>query len=267
MGFREILVHLDNSDASAARLDLAVAYALKHGARLRGLYLITHSYYDSRDIDEQAKAECAEALFVQKTSQAGVTAEWTYKDWSVMGANVTDLITLQAYYCDLIIIGQTNFGAPNRNTPTDLPERLVLMCGRPVLIVPYAGTFETAGDRIMIAWKAGRESIRAVHDALPCLKKARHVEVVGIGAPSGVVDGTFSEIHSVLARHGVQTTTELINSGNFPVADMLLNNACEQKIDLLVMGTYVHTRRGSVDLSPIAKHILKHLTVPVLMSH
>lgn len=267
MGLREILVHLDNSDAAVGRLDLAIAYALKHQARLRGLYLITHSYYEPRDIGEQASADSVESLFLQKTSRAGVTAEWVYRDWSVIGANVTDLITIQAYYADLVIIGQTNSSSPNRNIPTDLPERLVLMCGRPVLIVPYAGTFESAGDRIMIAWKAGRESIRAVHDALPCLKKARHVEVVGIGTPSGVVDGTFSEIHAVLARHDVQTTTELINSGNFPVADMLLNNACEQKIDLLVMGAYAHTRRGSLDLSPIARHILKHLTVPVLMSH
>ena len=267
MGLREILVHLDNSDTAAVRLDLAVAYALKHGAKLRGLYLITHSYYEPRDIDEQANAASVEELFMDKTCRAGVTAEWVYRDWSVIGADVTDLITIQAYYADLIMIGQTNSGAPSRNIPTDLPERLVLMCGRPVLIVPYAGTFESAGDRIMIAWKAGRESIRAVHDALPCLKKARHVEVVGIGAPSGVVDGTFSDIHAVLERHDVQTTTELINTGNFPVADMLLNTACEQKIDLLVMGAYAHTRRGSLGLSPIAKHILKHLTVPVLMSH
>lgn len=267
MGLRDILVHLDNSDASAVRLDLAIAYALKHGARLRGLYLITHPYYEPRDISEQTDAKIAESLFISKTSQAGVLAEWVYRDWSVIGADLTTIIIYQSYYTDLVIIGQIDPRSPNRSIPTDLAERLVLMCGRPVLIVPYAGIFETAGSRIMIAWKAGRESIRAIHDALPCLRKARHVEVVGIGASSGVVDGTFSDIHSVLALHDVQTTTELINPGSFPVADMLLNHACEQRIDLLVMGAYTHTRRGSLDFSPIAKHILEHLTVPLLMSH
>jgi nucleotide-binding universal stress UspA family protein len=57
MGIRDILVHLDNSTASIARLDVAIAYARKHGALLRGLYLITHHFYEPRAIGEKADSE------------------------------------------------------------------------------------------------------------------------------------------------------------------------------------------------------------------
>ena len=267
MGLRDILVHLDNSAAAAARLDLAIAYAQKHDARLRGLYLITHSYYEPRNIGEKSASENIEHLFTGKTTAAGVRAEWVYQDCSVMGSSVSDLITLQAYYTDLIVVGQTNHASPALNIPLDLPERIVLMSGRPVMIVPYAGKFATAAERVMIAWKAGRESVRAVTDALPCLEKAHYIALTGVSASSTPAAGAFGGITDLLSCHGVKTVPEMINAGSFPIGDMILNNACEQKIDLLVMGAFAPNRRGKLEISPVAAHILKHLTVPLLMSH
>jgi hypothetical protein len=60
----------------------------------------------------------------------------------------------------------------------DFPEYLVLNTGRPVLIIPYAGSFPTIGKRPMIAWDASRAATRAVTDALPLLKEADLVQVV-----------------------------------------------------------------------------------------
>jgi nucleotide-binding universal stress UspA family protein len=70
-----------------------------------------------------------------------------------------------------------------------------------------------------------------------------------------------------LLQHDVAASLESIVSGNFPIGDMLLNTACDRKIDLLVMGGFAPNRRGTLEMSPVAKHVLKHLTVPVLMSH
>ena len=61
--------------------------------------------------------------------------------------------------------------------------------------------------------------------------------------------------------------TEQVFAGDFTVGDTILNLACEKTVDLLVMGAYVHSRRGTLTLSPVANHILRHLTMPVLMSH
>ncbi|HIJ81007.1 MAG TPA: universal stress protein [Desulfuromonadales bacterium] len=266
MGLKDILVHLDNSSAAAARLDLAVSYARKHDARLRGLYLTTHSYYESSNIGEKGASASLEELFTSRTSAAGVDAEWVHLDSAVVGSNVSDFVALQAYYTDLIIVGQTNHSSPALNVPVDLPERLVLICGRPVLVVPYAGSFSGAAERVMIAWKAGRESIRAINDAMPCLEKAQHVKLIGVGTSNTPAE-PFGGIVAQLACHGVKVATDQVNADNFPIGDMILNNVCEQKIDLLVMGAYAPNRRGVLEVSPVARHILKHLTVPVLLSH
>jgi nucleotide-binding universal stress UspA family protein len=267
MGIRDILVHLDNSAASAARLDVAIAYARKHGAQLRGLYLITHLYYEPSTIGEESDRVKAEQLFAEKTSQAGIISKWIFQDCSTTGSSLSDLISMHAYFTDLLIIGQVNYSTPVLNIPTDLVERVILTCGRPVLVIPHSGIFNSAGERIMIAWKGGRESIRAVNDALPHLQKAQSVVIVEGKKTNAFYDATVESVQDFLLKHEIIVSVDVIISGNFPIGDMLLNNVCEKNIDLLVMGAFAPNRRGKLELSPVAEHILKHLTAPVLMSH
>ena len=49
--------------------------------------------------------------------------------------------------------------------------------GEPTLIVPQEWVLGPVGESVVIAWNASREATRAVHDALPILKKARKVVV------------------------------------------------------------------------------------------
>jgi nucleotide-binding universal stress UspA family protein len=267
MGIRDILVHLDNSVASAARLDVSIAYARKHNSRLRGLYLITHFFYEPRAFGEKTDSEKAEQLFLKKTSEAGIASDWVFQDCSTMGSNMGDLITMHAYFTDLLIIGQINHSAPIMNMPSDLVERVILTCGRPVLVIPHSGVFNSAGDRVMIAWKGGRESIRSVHDALPHLQKAQAVVIVEGKKTNEKSDASVDSVKEFLLKHEIISTVDVVISGNFPIGDMLLNNVCEKNIDLLVMGAFAPNRRGKLELSPVAQHVLKHLTAPVLMSH
>lgn len=270
MGIRNILLHLDNLDASGPRLKTAIHYARKHEAHLRGLYLTSYKYFEPRTSSERSDYERAEEIFKWATATAGVSSEWIQLDRPSSGASLmTDIMTVQAYYTDLVIVGQPNFQPPNLGIPPELPEHLIRTSGRPVLVVPYAGKFETAGDRIMIAWRAGRESVRSINDAMPCIEKAHHVSVVEVSAdaiPSGSNDHIM-HIRDFIALHKATVRTEQVYAGDFSVGDTILNLACEKTVDLLVMGAYTQSRKGVLTLSPIANHILKHLTVPVLMSH
>jgi nucleotide-binding universal stress UspA family protein len=119
----------------------------------------------------------------------------------------------------------------------------------------------------MVAWKAGRESIRAVNDSLPHLQKAQSVVIVEGKTSSENRDDSIKAINDFLLNHGVKAALEAINAGDFPIGDMLLNCVCDKNIDLLVMGVFAPNRRGKLEMSPVARHVLKHLTVPVLMSH
>jgi nucleotide-binding universal stress UspA family protein len=272
MALKDILLHLDNSPGCDARIELAVNLAQAHGAHLKGLYVLSHSYYAPRHGGtRESLAAGIQERFTAKTAAAGVSAEWLLADWSVVGVSITEIITLYTYYADLVIIGQPDQGDPDRSIPADLPERLGLGGGRPQLVVPYTGSFPMVGERVMVAWKAGRESVRAVNDAMPLLKKAKHVSVVTVEsavARESSSDDSGQELCIHLARHGVPAVHEKIASPpGFPIGDLLLNYGCEQKMDLLVMGGYAQTRRGAFVLGPIAAHLLGHLTLPVLISH
>jgi len=272
MALKDILLHIDNSPSFPRRLDLAISLTRSHGAHLKGLYVLSHSYYAPRqDRGAAEAARKAEELFCERTAQAGISAEWLFADWSVVGVSVTEILNLYAYYTDLVIVGQPDHSSPDQSTPLDLPERLGLGAGRPLLVVPYAGSFSSIGNRVMIAWKSGREAVRAVNDALPILEKADRVSVVTI-SPAGSSDSSDTDnaqsICTHLGRHAVSATHEHIHaSSSMSIGDLLLNHACEQKMDMLVMGAYAQSRRGVFMHSPVARHLLNFMTVPILISH
>lgn len=267
MAYKNILVHLDSSAHCEARLDLAINLAHKYQAHLTGIYVITHPYYTpQQDGVEEASLE-VEALFIEKATKAGISAHWRLVDKAVAGATVVESINLYAYYNDLIIVGQTAHDTSD-NIPADLPERVVLGAGRPVLVVPFVGKYATVGEHVMVAWFAGRESARALHDALPFLKNAQNVSLVRIGAATGECgDGVpGANLCDYLSHHGIRAKMDNIIA-EVSVGDILLNHAWENGSDLLVMGAYSRTKRGTLALSPVAKNALKHMTVPVFFSH
>ena len=50
------------------------------------------------------------------------------------------------------------------------------------------------------------------------------------------------------------------------VGDIILNAASDYGADLLVIGAYGHSRVRELVLG-VTRHLLRHMTVPVLMSH
>ena len=79
MALKDILLHVDNSPSFLHRLDLAINLAKGHGAHLKGLYVLAHSYYAPRyGRGPTEAAQKAEELFCERTSQAGISAEWLF---------------------------------------------------------------------------------------------------------------------------------------------------------------------------------------------
>ena len=51
------------------------------------------------------------------------------------------------------------------------------------------------------------------------------------------------------------------------IADMLLNRIADESIGLLVMGAYSHARVREIWLGGVTRDLLRHMTVPVPVSH
>lgn len=147
-----------------------------------------------------------------------------------------------------------------------LPERVVLSSGRPVLIVPYAGRFDTLAGHVVVAWNESREAARAVNDAMPLLERARKVTVFQVD-PEDEHGGAAAELARRLAHHGVRAEAHHTVSGGLAAGEVLLSTIADLAAECLVMGAYGHSRVRELTLGGVTRTVLAHMTVPVIMSY
>ncbi len=284
MSLRDILVVLDGSARDDAKLIMAFALARRNGAHVTGLCatellvppemaLAFSGYPDmwpvpelTRKIDEavRQRAQAVENKFRERLRQEDANGDWELDDNTVLPA-----ILGRAHVADLVVMGQRNPDHPVPPIARTLIEDVLMSAGRPVLIIPYAGTFEDIGRNVLIGWSHTRESARALHDSLALIEDGAQVTVLTAETnPSGPETLPTADVGEHLARHRlkVSATRTLLTDGLAP-ADALLGYAADHGCDLLVTGAYGHSRTREMILGGVTRDLLRHMTVPVLMAH
>jgi nucleotide-binding universal stress UspA family protein len=289
MALKDLLVCIDPTAAGDARLKLAFNLARTNKAHLTGAYALAEAERAphgasgfggvpgmtgfteepspgaavSETVHEAEVADRVEHRFKDELRVAGIDGEWHV----VTDGDSGELIEL-AKSVDLTIMGQ-------RATRTDgatrfRPDDVVIAAGRPVLVVPYAGRFETVGKRILVAWDGTREATRAVNDALPLLEEATAVTVMFVGTSERDLEAHWPALERIaghLQRHGINATPEATLRGGLAVSDILLSRAADLAADLIVAGGYHHSQLREALIGGVSRGLLEHMTVPVLMSH
>lgn len=274
----EILVVFDTAGAVRRCMRPATCLAAAFGARLTGLFATSYPISAAfGDISgwmqvaetymaaQRGEASAAEAAFREMLAPRHLTGDWIYRE----NEATVNAIVLAALY-DLVIIAQPDPDPEGPGTAGLHPQDVVLGAGRPVLVVPYAGSFPTIGRQVMIAWNGSREATRALHDAMPVLKRAEAVTVVEVkpaAAPDGPARVAATEVADALQRRGVAANAERLDGGGIAIHDLLLSRAADLGADLLIMGAYGHSRLREFVLGGVSRGIFQHMTVPVLMSH
>ncbi len=276
MSYKTILVHIDSAKRCPVRLELAIRLARRFDAHLIGLHALAPfeppgyvmaemgpAIMEAQQAVAAGETAKTEKEFARQTSSAGLRSV----EWRTAVDDLVEAVSLHARYADLVVIGQSEGGEEAR-VPTEFPAQLVVAAGRPVLIVPSAGSFSTLGKRVLVAWNASREASRAVTDAIPLLQQAENVHVMAINpkaAEHGAVPG--ADIGLYLARHGVKVEIKTDHGAEIDIGNELLSRASDLDVDLIVMGGYGHSRLQEWVLGGATRTILDSMTVPVLMSH
>ena len=278
MDYKTILVHLDRDARRSERVELAATLAGRHDAHLVGLFALSSSRMPS-----YVRSDTSGALIAAQNRQraeAATEAEAAFRaavrkhsgvktEWRISAADALDAVRLNARYADLVVVGQREREAEDESgIAPEFVDELVLSCGRPVLIVPYAGRFPDAGKRALVAWNASAEAARAIADALPLLARAESVNVIvfetGPAGDHGEEPGADAALY--LARHGVKATVSRYGSPDIDVGSQILSRAADMAADLIVMGAYGHSRMRELVLGGVTRTILESMTAPVLMS-
>ena len=276
MSLKGLLVIADNDPTYAARLDIALALANQHRAHLTGLHVmplplmpiygdmpIPETIEKMQRLELEDAARRAAAVFAERAGRATASTEWR-----VAEGDIARVASEHARYADLIVLPQgMDLGFASADLAR-LPEELALGVGRPVLVISRYGSFPKVGGRVLVAWNGSREATRAVHDALPFLRRAEQVTVLSTDPDADAerrLPGADVSLH--LTRHGVTVQAATIAGADVAVGDLLLSYAADHDIDLIVMGAYGHTRLREMVLGGATRTLLRHMTVPVLMSH
>lgn len=278
MSYRDLVLHLTirNAGELSGAVEYAAALSRHCDAHLTGLFTrgrlpLTYHYIPAAVIDEyaakvQRAATTAHDLFEAAKARHGIAGEWV----EVEGGT---LETLHHYgrAADLLLVGSTAGGSEEPILGHEygaevLRHDLTIGLGRPVLIFPRDVTSGTPAERILIGWNGSKEAARAVHDALPLLKRAQAVSILWVGA--GKDDLAKGErLANHLRRHDVAAQFLLRPGDDSEAGDVLLSEAERLQADLIVMGAYGHVRWQEVVFGGATETLLEKARLPVLFSH
>ncbi len=272
---KSILLHVDASAQSAARLELARDLAERHGAAVTALFAVTrleevpYSYSAGAEAAEEAVGRHLRWRDEVKTSlQHGIAGDGPEVAWfDLVGESAVPGFLAEAVYADLLVVGQQAPGiAEPGGAPAGFAESVIVESGKPVLVIPRAGRVDSVGRRALIAWNGSAQAARAVTAALPLLRRADEVHAVTWARDPVLAPFSRIGIAEFLGRHGIAATLHPRDQSSH-VGEALRELARELDADLVVMGCYGRSRARERVLGGATRSALGTMPVPLLMMH
>lgn len=280
MSYNTILVCLTTPKNSERLMKAACLLARKSNAHVIGLHTLQsievypgivvdlpRQAVDSFDKDQHNQAEKIKQVFDKYTKGEDFVSEWRLI--KAQSTHAADRLAEHALCADLVIMGQADPDS-DRADQRNAQEVVIKQSGRPVLVVPSVGDFETIGNHALIGWSATRESSRALHDAIPMLEgggKATILWVSHTDKDANYLETTAHAAASMMARHDIDATVAHWQNTKIAIADALLNEAFDRGADMIVTGAFGHSRFYDFVIGATTTGLLDHMTVPVLFSN
>ncbi|WP_396593405.1 universal stress protein [Brevundimonas sp. R86498] len=246
-----LLVAVEDSPDSDARLELACDLSLALGAHLTGLCAgyMAPPLYDplaggamlGELMAWYREAAGAEVEQARVRFRAIVEARAIAADWQGQIGDPAMVCSAAARGADLVMLGTRKARAPA--TGPDVAD-VLMACGRPVLVVPPNRLRNPVGEPALVAWNDRREARIALTLSLPLLRLASHVVLYAVD-PRVEMPSTgagLDEVVTWLERHCVAAEAVVVPPGDASTGRQILDEALTRKAGLIVAGGYGHAR-------------------------
>lgn len=264
---------LDDEDALLAASNLAKSMQ----ARVRGLQIAElpiPAYnawsilpdYDMSEVYDQIRhaAQSMAADWRTKFSHHGVSITIDVAD--ALYVSPWNTVVHEAPCADLIVVASQDRSKDDASGFRRNLVPLLLRSGRPLLVVPHHASLTEHLSRAVVAWKNVRESIRALHDALPLLKQAGTVDMVTVDAPEDI-HTEMDALLGHLSAHGIHASWVARRSNGKSVAGILMTHASHVQAGVIVAGGYGHSRLHEWVLGGVTRELLEQAELPLFLSH
>jgi nucleotide-binding universal stress UspA family protein len=209
-----------------------------------------------------AAADAVGRRLAHAAAVGGVESE--VRRCTTLWLTTAELAALCARYADLTVLGR---GEPLDDQDRRLFAALLAGSGRPVLLVPDGAG--AVGGHAVVAWKPSREAARALHDALPLLRKAGSVDLLMVegerGGGNSNVEDDLMLAH--LARHGIAARLARPDPDGASAGTRILEHAARSGASRIGAGGYSHSRAREQVFGGATRTLFEHASCAVLFSH
>ncbi|UZE49331.1 universal stress protein [Rhodopseudomonas sp. P2A-2r] len=275
MTYATVMVGLALDRSNDACLEIARETAERFDAHVIGITAAQFSpplYFtdgnQAQELLDQGRAEISnrvaalEAQFRKALHSRSDRLEWrSAEDFPAR------YIVQQARAADILIVGQDGGGGLGDPFEKASPSDLLMQAGRPLLVVPDAGTWLDLRS-VLVAWKDTTEARRAISDALPLLRKARDVtvaELIDDETRRPAAQARLDDVVGWLSRHGVTARAQVANDHGH-TAKQLESIAADVGAGLIVAGAYGHSRFREWVLGGVTRQLVNPSTRCSLLS-
>src|SRR5690606_36515946 len=222
------------TEADEVRLAEAEAVAARFGAHLTGLYvnrlppppvafdggLAMGETIAELELEGRVAGDEAERRIGQRLARLAVPQE--LRRYDVFDDVAGEVVAQEARWADLFIALRP-YAEDGKARSPEIVEHVLFEGGRAILVVPEQ---QRPADPhfVVVGWNGSREAARAVAEAMPFLRSARHVVIACIGpeAPGATRSAPGADIARHLDRHGVPTTVHDIVGRGRGTGEVLL---------------------------------------------
>ncbi|HEX7817607.1 universal stress protein [Dyella sp.] len=268
-----LMGNVDDEDTLRVAMDLATTMqACVRGLQIAELPIPAYNAwsilpdYDMSEVYDQIRhaAQSMAAKWRTKFSHHGVSITIDVVD--ALYVSPWSAVVHEAPCADLIVVASHDRGNDDASGFHRNLVPLLLRSGRPLLVIPRHAALTEHLSRAVVAWKNVRESIRALHDALPLLKHVETIDVVTVDAPEDM-HIEMEALLGHLSAHGIQASWVARRSNGTPVAEILMVHATHVQAGVLVAGGYGHSRLHEWVLGGVTRELLEHAELPLFLSH
>ena len=273
MGITTIALHVEPGTLGTvdAYLALPLAIADAHAVHVTALVFAAGVFRDASGVDvasqtdkELIAREDAVAVHVQKVLETrGLRFE--VRGRSSFAYGVGEVLADQMRVSDLGIV---SFGPSADVGKRFVASAGIFSSGRPLLLVPPEHVAAAHPSRLVLAWDASPASVRAVHGALPFIKRAEAVTIVSVTDDKEFRPGQSGvELAHLLARHGAHAAFRPVQRGRGGVGAAILDVAREVQADMMVMGAVHHAPLHNLVFGSATMDLLdRGPTLPTLLA-
>jgi nucleotide-binding universal stress UspA family protein len=274
MTIKDVMVRLDGTSGDDARLAAANQIAEIFDSHITGLFfnVLSSRIPDGLDGVDAKRLRAAkeagdapETMVFQRLTRLQQPTNLRRFDVA-SDTDIPDTALPVARTGDAFVALRPNGRA---SEPGELIENLLYGTGRHLFLVPDDWKGLTPLDNAIVAWNGSRESARALAEALPYLHQASKVGVLVVEGEhqtdTDALKGNDAVLH--LRHHGIGAVKYRAVGEEDETADVLIAECRALGANLLVMGSYGHSRLHELLPGSTTSRILRRSPIPLLIAH